>query len=157
MNIRKAVVEEQGILKNLLQLYMYDFTEYTGVDLKSAGLYPEMPDFNLYWTEPQTRDPFVITMNDQIAGFAFVKKKGPDRDIHVLFHFFILKKYRMKGLGTAAAKQIFSLYEGKWELCQLENNVPAQKFWLKVILEITGGNFEDKFENGRRYQFFTFQ
>lgn len=155
MNIRKATIEEQLTLQNLLQLYMYDFTEYTEVDTLSNGLYQGMPDFNLYWNEPQSRHPFLIMVSDKIAGFALVRNKETDKDIHILSHFFILRKYRMNGLGTSAAKQLFSLFKGNWELYQLEKNVPAQKFWLRVISEMTDGNFVDKFENGRRYQFFS--
>lgn len=84
-----------------------------------------------------------------------MKTKETDKDIHVLSHFFILRKYRMNGLGTASAKLLFSLFKGEWELYQLEKNIPAQKFWIRVTSEITVGNFIDKFENGRRYQFFS--
>lgn len=91
MNIRKAAIEEQITLQNLLQLYMYDFTEYTEVDTKPNGLYQVMPDFNLYWTEPQNRHPFLIMVSDKIAGFAFVKTKEMDKENHVVTFLYIEK------------------------------------------------------------------
>ncbi|MWC29302.1 hypothetical protein [Paenibacillus sp. MMS18-CY102] len=52
--LRKATLEDQVTLQHMLQLYTYDFTEFTEADIDSNGLYPIMPDFGLYWTEPQS-------------------------------------------------------------------------------------------------------
>jgi predicted acetyltransferase len=69
--------------------------------------------------------------------------------------FFVMKKYRRKGLGKAAAEQIFHLHRGQWEVFQKESNKPAQAFWRKIIDEYTRGQFTDRSEGGRRVQDFT--
>ncbi|WP_018757209.1 hypothetical protein [Paenibacillus terrigena] len=71
-----------------------------------------------------------------------------------LAHFFILRKYRKQGLGREVARTIFNSRLGEWELYQLVRNKPAQLFWTRVINEFTNGNYEEKYEEGRRYQTF---
>lgn len=44
--------------------------------------------------------------------------------------------------------------KGEWELYQLENNIPAQKFWDRIIEKISDGEVNVRIENGRRYQNF---
>ncbi|MFD1737259.1 hypothetical protein ACFSCX_11915 [Bacillus salitolerans] len=51
--------------------------------------------------------------------------------------FFILQKYKGKGLGKKAALMTFDLYSGKWQFNQIENNYPAQAFWRSTIKEYT--------------------
>ncbi|GAV11826.1 putative GCN5 N-acetyltransferase [Paenibacillus sp. NAIST15-1] len=67
---------------------------------------------------------------------------------------FVMRKFRRTGVGQIAAEHIFQQYGGEWELHQLENNVPAQRFWDKVIDEISNGTITVKMENGKRYQRF---
>ncbi len=156
VNVREAKsLIEKTTLKNLFQLYMYDFTEYTEVDVNSEGKYNIMPDFDLFWTKPEKNYPFLISVDNQIAGFVFVKYiNTEERSYNFLAHFFILRKYRKMGIGKLAAKIIINAFKGKWELYQLERNIPAQKFWTSVINELTNGLYEQKHENGRIYQTF---
>lgn len=42
------------------------------------------------------------------------------------------------------AKQIFDEMPGKWEVRVIATNVPAQSFWRKIILEYTGGRFDER-------------
>lgn len=156
VDVRKAISRiEKTALENLLQLYMYDFTEYTDSDVNLVGRYTIMPDFDLYWAEADTNYPFLIFVDDHIAGFAFVKNINTDeRSYHYLAHFFILKKFRKKGIGKQAAKIIINSYAGEWELYQLERNIPAQTFWRRIITELTDGRYDERHENGRVYQTF---
>ncbi|MGN7492199.1 GNAT family N-acetyltransferase [Paenibacillus sp. SAF-054] len=151
--------EDFGRMEKLLQLYAYDFSEFTGADVDGdTGLYRVMPDFEEYWDGIGNRSIQWITVSGQIAGFAMMQhKREKDSQQHVLSHFFVLRKYRLHGVGKQAASQLFTAYAGRWELCQLEANVPAQRFWRKVIESYTYGSYHDRFENGRFIQEFTSQ
>lgn len=35
------------------------------------------------------------------------------------------------------------MFSGTWEVAQTAENIPAQKFWRKVVLEYSGGLFEE--------------
>nr|WP_283771293.1 GNAT family N-acetyltransferase [Paenibacillus sp. J45TS6] len=92
--------------------------------------------------------------NGEIAGFMMTKEKDETQSCHVLSHFFILRKFRRMGVGRKAAISLFKGSKGVWELCQLEGNIPAQKFWDQIIDEVSYGEVQVKTENGRRYQNF---
>jgi predicted acetyltransferase len=55
--------------------------------------------------------------------------------------FFVMRKYRKKGVGRAAAIEVFDMFPGLWEVLQHEANVPAQRFWEEVIGAYTGGHY----------------
>jgi predicted acetyltransferase len=62
--------------------------------------------------------------------------------------FFVMKKYRQRGVGRKIAYQLFDRFHGVWKIAQIEENMPAQAFWRKVISEYTNGNYEEIRELG---------
>ena len=149
-----ASQEYKEVIKNLMQLYMYDFSEYVDQDVEPDGLYKPYPKLEDYWNEDAGKFPYIIKMNNKYAGFILVKKNESITDSFSIAEFFILKKYRRAGIGKGAAKQIFDLHKGDWEVYQRENNLPARSFWIKVIDEYTQGQFLQALENGRAIQNF---
>ncbi len=77
------------------------------------------------------------------------------RNYFSIAEFFVMKKYRRKGIGKSVAHQIFNLHKGTWEVFQKESNKPAQLFWNKIITNYTKGNFTERFEDGKLIQDFT--
>ena len=75
-------------------------------------------------------------------------------DYFSMAEFFIMQKYRREGIGKEAARQLFTLHKGDWQVHQRENNIPAQEFWRKVINKYTDGQFSERLESGRRVQNF---
>lgn len=149
IEVALAKQEEKILLNRLLELYCYDFSEFTREDLDESGLFGyEVLD--RYWTEPE-RFPFLFRINGQLAGFALVRKGSyfPDLDADyasmptLVAEFFILRKYRCQGMGAAAAKELFDRFPGRWEVSEVEENLPAQKFWRRVIEDYTGGQYEE--------------
>ncbi|MEK4461412.1 MULTISPECIES: GNAT family N-acetyltransferase [unclassified Paenibacillus] len=151
--IKRATLEEKEILNNLMQFYMYDFSEYMDLHLEENGKFNDYP-LNDYWTE-DSNFPYLLTLNGKNAGFVLVKLKNRDDDLYFsIAEFFIIKKYRRVGLGRLVAKDIFNIHKGQWEVYQIDNNEPAQRFWKKVIEEYTGGKFTERIEAGRKTQVF---
>ncbi|MBY6035976.1 GNAT family N-acetyltransferase [Fictibacillus nanhaiensis] len=147
MNIKveKASIEQKTVLRNLLELYKYDFTEFDPEDVNDEGVYG-YKYFDHYWIEPE-RFPFLIRVNEKYAGFALVRKMSLDEismeSHYSMAEFFVMKKYRKCGLGKKAAFYLFDLFPGKWEVAQMEENIPAQQFWMKVISNYTNENFTE--------------
>ncbi len=135
---------ELELLRNMMELYLYDFSEFDGADLDAHGRY------GYEWLDGYVNDDgcyaYVIRVNSKLAGFALVDGEvlGVSRD-HSIAEFFVLKKYRCVGVGRSAAFQIFDALPGRWEIGQLENNVPAQQFWRRVIAAYTHGSYEENF------------
>lgn len=46
--------------------------------------------------------------------------------------FFVMRKYRRRGVGAQAARLLFDRFPGRWNVRELTANEPAQKFWRSV-------------------------
>jgi len=132
--------DQKPILINLMQKYVHDMSAFTGYDVNDDGLYNLGPHFDLYWEDP-TRHPFFVMHDGALVGFALVYEDEPSR--FTVAEFFILRKYRRAGAGTAAAELLFQRFKGHWRVAQNEENTQAQAFWRNVIAQVSGGNFQE--------------
>ena len=149
MNIEivKVATEEREILARLIELYEYDFSEYENRDVNFLGLYG-YTYLDYYWTE-ERRFPYFIKVNNKLAGFAMVCDYcyiSKDKDTLFMSEFFVMKKYRRSGIGKYAAKKVFDMHPGKWELTVHPNNPISHIFWESVIKEIVGNDFQKHFD-----------
>ena len=150
MNIemRKAGIEEKPVLRNLMELYRYDSSEFDCDDVGEHGLF-NYRYFDHYWTEPG-RHAFIVRVSGRLAGFAFVREIGVDEGetIHSMAEFFIMRKYRRQGIGTRVAGRILDMFPGRWRVAEEEANTPAQAFWRKVISAYTCDEFKEIRDEG---------
>lgn len=147
MNITLTQVKEEdkSVLRQLLELYAYDFSEYDDADVNEHGLYG-YTYFDHYWTEPD-RHPFFIKVDGKLAGFVLINEYcyvATAPGTRSIAEFFVMRKYRRRGVGKAAALMIFDQFPGEWEVIQHGGNRPSQLFWEQVIAELTGGNFRQE-------------
>ncbi len=151
----KASAAYKAVIKNLMQFYMYDFSEYISTDVEEDGLFAAYNNLEDYWEQPENKFPYVIKNEEKHVGFVLIRFiESGERNYFSIAEFFIMRKYRRLGIGKAVAAQIFDLYKGQWEVFQKESNKPAQIFWNKVINEYTKGQFKERFENNKRIQDF---
>lgn len=125
---------EYRVLRQLMELYVYDFTEIVGGDVDEEGSYQDAPPFS-FIRDPLV-DSYLIRVRGRIAGFALVYLKSRitgERDVRDMNQFFILRRYRRGGIGREAAHLLFERYKGRWEVRQLEANIPAQLFWRRTL------------------------
>jgi predicted acetyltransferase len=154
IELHLAEFEEKNILKNLMQFYDYDFSEFTDEDVLDKGHYDEYPYMDQYW-EQTNRVPYLIRVEGNLAGFVLVRTIDEAHySYYSIAEFFVMKKYRRSGVGKQAAEAIFGKHRGQWEVYQIERNKPAQIFWVKVISEYTNGNYSERYEQGKRIQSF---
>jgi len=122
-----ATLEHKPAIARLVELYVYDFTEFTDDDVNEDGSYG-YPYLDAYWAEPE-RHPFLFFADGRIAGFAFVHAGAP----HDMAEFFVLRKYRARGVSVAAARAVFARFPGEWQVRELTANTRATAFWRKAI------------------------
>lgn len=137
LTITEASIDQKPILANLLELYTYEFSDFADFDIGENGLYG-YKHLSLYWSEPN-RHPFLILLDNKLAGFALVTKGSPiteDPEVWDMTEFFILKKYRRSGIGTRAALKLWKMLNGPWQIRVLSNNKTACAFWRKVTSEM---------------------
>lgn len=152
IKIHPASLEDKTLLRNLMELYAHDLSEFDQCDVDSHGLFG-YKYLDHYWTE-SGRYPFLVRVDGRLAGFVLVRtldesNANPTRSIA---EFFILRKYRGKGIGKIVAHRIFNMFPGQWSVAQLDNNQPAQSFWRKVISKCTQGNFQETWSDTEEWK-----
>jgi predicted acetyltransferase len=143
VSLVRASKSDEGKLGNLLHLYVHDFSEFLGMKPSEEGRfsYPALPR---YLSEPN-RAAFVIRCEGDLVGFAFVSQGSVvsgDPAVFDLAEFFVVRGVRRRGVGQAAAHDLFRSMPGVWEIRVAEYNVPAQQFWRKVIERYSGGGYK---------------
>ena len=134
---------DKPVIRRLLQLYLYDFTEFQPRDVDEHGEFA-YPYLDHYWApaEGEERLPFLIRADGRIAGFALVRR--PAGRAWQMAEFFVLRMYRRHGVGRTAATRIFVDLGGDWQVAELATNLAAQRFWRRVISEVTDGRFSEQ-------------
>jgi len=144
IRIEHAAIEQWPLMERLMQLYMYDFSEIEGGDTDEKGRY-HYQYLDLYW-EDKNRHPFLIYVDDKPAGFVLIRKTSflhKPVEGHTIAEFFVMRKYRHRGVGTTVASRIFDKFPGRWEVSETKRNTAAREFWRRVIGQYTGGKFEE--------------
>jgi predicted acetyltransferase len=141
--IRRAGPPDEPVVERLLQLYEYDASDTYGADLEADGRY-HVVDLARLWRPDYA--VHLITVDGHLAGFAFVTRHASYLDgapTWLMDEFFVLRKYRRRGVGGHVARTLFDGHPGRWELGQLEGNTAAQAFWRAAIGRYTGGGYQE--------------
>jgi predicted acetyltransferase len=137
VDVTVASPQRKGVLDNLFQLYVHDFSEQWagGPDgeLGEDGRFEAYP-LDSYWRE-EGRVPLLFRVDGHLAGFALLNRHGHAgrRVERNMAEFFVARKHRRGGVGTAAAGAILARYPGLWEIAVARRNVGALAFWRRVV------------------------
>ena len=134
-----AAPEQETILGNLLELYIYDFSELREVDLGPNGRFGYRP-LPLYWSDPD-RHPFLVAIDGKLAGFALVKRGSGvsgNEAVWDMAEFFVIRGYRRRGFGIQVTHELWRRFPGQWEIRVMQSNVAAYHFWAHAISSFTG-------------------
>jgi predicted acetyltransferase len=145
----EATVDDKSVLRRLLELYLHDFSEFSGQDLNDHGEYGYRY-LDHYWTEPG-RHAFLIRVDGRLAGFALVRQAGGAME---MAEFFIVRKYRRQGFGTRTAQRLFDRFPGAWRVRHDPANVAARAFWRRAVQRCAAERFTETSEGHRIVQQF---
>ncbi len=109
------------------------------------------------WFADDSSYPLIILKNEQPAGFALVSRPPRNRRDQVDFRmaeFFIAARSRRLGIGRDAAQLIFNRFAGSWEITEFVHNKGAVNFWRSILLEYTGGKYQERVAHGEVHQTF---
>ncbi len=135
-----ATREDQGTLESLLELYLHDFSEFIDLGIGEDGRFG-YDYLEEYWKPGSGLRAFLIHADGGLAGFALLQTGSEitaDPDVLDVAEFFVLRGFRRRGVGLAAAHLLFHAFEGRWEVRVLESNAGAQRFWPKAVSAFTG-------------------
>ncbi|MFS0749403.1 GNAT family N-acetyltransferase [Oceanobacillus sp. 1P07AA] len=146
MNVQliNATKDKEETLLNLFQFYIYDFSEFMEIDIEPNGRFAEYP-INDY-LEKENYYTYFVSFNDSYIGFCIIQynQNEGDKQYFSVKEFFIMKRYRRMGIGKFVANKVFNMHQGCWEVFQMKSNLPAQRFWSKVIRHFTKGDFTER-------------
>ena len=143
IELKTVLLEEKEILKNLLEKYDYEFSQYDNRDVNNLGLYG-YKYLDYYWTE-KNRWAYFICVDGKLAGFVMVIDLPEVYDRETDFQmaeFFVMYKYRRLGVGRKAVFEVLDKHRGRWQLKRHPKNITSVLFWDRVISEYTKGNYE---------------
>ena len=115
VEVTVASAGQKGALDNLFQLYVHDFSEHWGGtddgELADDGRFEPYRHLDSYWSD-ESCVPLFIRADERLAGFALLNRRsqtgrGVDRN---MAEFFIARKHRRSGVGTAAVHAILARY-----------------------------------------------
>lgn len=133
--------EEKEILRNLMEKYLYEFSQYELEDVNSLGLYG-YSYLDCYWTE-EGRWAFFLKADGKLAGFAMVNDyPETGKTDYCMSEFFVMYKYRRCGLGKWTAFRLFEKFQGSWQLKYHPGNLPSVQFWNNVVSSWTNNSYQ---------------
>ena len=130
--LRSLRGKDAAIVRRLVQLYIYDLGgDRWGVELD--GSFAPARWHRRFWRRRGAHH-FVMRVDGRPAGFALVRERADfaGEGVRKISEFFVLRKYRRRGIGTRAARALFARFPGRGEVAVITWN-PAQRFWRGVI------------------------
>lgn len=146
-----AELSDKPVLRNLMELYIYDFSEFELWDVDAHGLFGYRY-LDHYWTDVD-RFPFLIRSNGQLAGFALLHRL--EDGVMSIAEFFVLRRYRRAGVGRAAVATLLDRFTGEWEVSVIEGNVGGLGFWGSVLTPYAPSE-EQTLQDGQQRSLFRF-
>lgn len=139
---------DRAAVKNLYAFYRYDlapfipggpgsvpnaFGVFDGDEARSHDA--AVAELDLWWERPGALFAHLFRVGATPAGFALVSARphaSPGVD-HRLCDFFVVNRFRRRGVGTRAAVAVFDRHPGRWELGVEPENRAADAFWRRVL------------------------
>lgn len=143
IELKTVTVDQKQILINLMEKYVYEFSQYDLIPFDDNGLFND-PHLGEYFTD-KTRFPFFIYAGGKLAGLALVFKRAECSSAPcdwAVAEFFVAYPYRRSGVGTAVMKMLFERFKGVWQIKYHSKNKGSEIFWQKIAEEASGGKFE---------------
>lgn len=167
IQVFEAKDQDRLIVRNMFLFYFHHLAQWDeGLAINAYGLpvwkafgdptprtLEEAVTYN-WWIRDECR-LFLFWVDDYPAGFAIVNAQAKNLPADVdadMLDFFLASKYRRQGIGRVAARSLFDLFPGRWEVAQLTGNTAAIAFWNQVIGEYANNEYE-KLDDGARQRF----
>jgi predicted acetyltransferase len=131
--------ESEPILNNLFELYAYDFSEHTPLELEASGRFEVTPG-DAWWTR-ENHFGYLTKVGGKLAGFALLRtgsRVTSQPDVMDVAEFFVLRGMRGRGIGRSAAHALFGAFPRTWEVRVRRTNVGALAFWSRAVAAWVG-------------------
>ncbi|MGF1903433.1 GNAT family N-acetyltransferase [Aliivibrio sifiae] len=142
VSLRQIGSDSRHILENLFHYYIYDMSEFMGWNPDESGSYSfKSATLDPYWKDINSV-PYFLYADNELAGFALIRKYPDDLEVFDIEQFFVLRKFKGKGIGKNALMAILANHPGKWQIRILKENEAALKFWLSATRNVVGNCYQ---------------
>jgi predicted acetyltransferase len=142
LQVTIANKHEQGVVRNLLQMYLHEQCPFTHQELQDDGLF-EYPGFDDFFGEGD-KTAYLFRLKGRLAGFALMRDQETidGQKFHTITDIFLIDTYRKWGVGEECARVLFERYEGLWRIAVRDQNPASMGFWRNVIWRYAGKSFK---------------
>ena len=132
VQIQKVSKKDKSVLSNLLEYYLYDFSEYEQTDVNRHGLFG-YSYMDHYFTD-KNRHAYFVLADGNYAGFVLIHDQTLLKDTDMaIAEFFIMRNYRRKGIGRTVLHNVLKEYSGIIEVPVSDKNQNGLKFWESMF------------------------
>lgn len=147
LEVVPANAEDHSIMLNLARFYAYEISEFVphkkNWEQSQDGLHDLGIDFEKYW-EKENCFPFLVRYQGEWVGFMIVDKEGSNSETDFnMAQFFVLRRFKSKGIGRYMAYYCFNHFQGEWEITVMPGNEGAYRFWRTILKQYTNNNLEE--------------
>jgi predicted acetyltransferase len=139
--------KDKAVLARLLELYRYDMSDFRPYVLSPHGTY-EYRYLDAYFLNDD-REACFVKVDGELAGFTMTRLVRTN--IRSVAEFFVVKRWRRHGVGTAVAHQLFTQHPGRWEVAVDDANTAGQAFWPAVCTSAARGAVETRRKSDEAY------
>lgn len=144
ITLHQATDADLPVVLNLVPLYLHDMSEHTGWPCNPDGTFAGCDRMASCWQEPG-KHAFIMKDGEELAGFAMVRGNHAEPNVDFsIAEFFVLRKFRRRGIGQYVAAKTFAQFRGRWVVEIFAANTPAVAFWNRVTASMA-----EKFESQR--------
>lgn len=138
VHLRKIIKEQEQVLFNVMQKYLYEMSQYYDKSMDEQGNYP-YKYLPCYFTE-EDRQAYFIYEDTLLIGFVLVNKHSFTKEEIdcCIAEFCIFPTFRKKGYGLDAVEAIRTLHPGSLQLKYSKANTLGMAFWKKVCKKYQG-------------------
>ena len=143
MTLRAVAPGEEGALAQLFQLYCYDNAAWSGEDVLADGRYDVCDAGLAEYVHAPGHTAAWIEVDGALAGF-FITEPGMAGKLPVqeFSDFFILRKYRRRGLALEVVRRVLLGSEQTWMVATFRADAAACAFWRQAFARLPFARIE---------------
>ena len=137
MTLRAVAPGEEGALAQLFQLYCYDNSAWSGEALLADGRYDVCDAGLASYVHAAGHTASWIEVDGELAGF-FITEPGMagGRAVQEFSDFFILKKYRRRGVALEVVRRVLLGSAQTWLVATFRADAAACAFWRQAFARL---------------------
>ena len=137
MSLRAIAPGEEGTLARLFQLYCYDNSGWSGEDVLADGRYDACDAGLAEYVHAPGHGAAWIEVDGALAGFYLTEAgMAGATPVQEFSDFFILKKYRRRGLALEVVRRVLLGSDMTWLVAMFRADAAANAFWQQAFARL---------------------